>query len=192
MTYAILSMPWKTTIATLFFLTMVTGICTSIFVGKKQGRIKQVLLPVGTLAVSAMLLLYASVIRAERAPAHIPEVSLWFEQQPVIFPVLIVTSIAAFFIMVIMEEVKRRRNAITPSSVKESLDRLETGLCFSQPNGLVILSNYRMNELSHTLFDTALQNANLFWEALVGSDPANGAVRIASGEQPEFRLPQGL
>ena len=107
MTYAILSMPWKTTIATLFFLTMVTGICTGIFVGKKQGRIKQVLLPVGTLAVSAMLLLYASVIRAERAPAHIPEVSLWFEQQPVIFPVLIVTSIAAFFIMVIMEEVKR-------------------------------------------------------------------------------------
>ena len=191
MTYAILSMPWKTTIATLFFLTMVTGICTSIFVGKKQGRIKQVLLPVGTLAVSAMLLLYASVIRAERAPAHIPEVSLWFEQQPVIFPVLIVTSIAAFFIMVIMEEVKRRRNAITPSSVKESLDRLETGLCFSQPNGLVILSNYRMNELSHTLFDTALQNANLFWEALVGSDPANGAVRIASGEQPEFRLVDG-
>ena len=191
MTYAILSMPWKTTIATLFFLTMVTGICTSIFVGKKQGRIKQVLLPVGTLAVSAMLLLYASVIRAERAPAHIPEVSLWFEQQPVIFPVLIVTSIAAFFIMVIMEEVKRRRNAITPSSVKESLDRLETGLCFSQPNGLVILSNYRMNELSHTLFDTALQNANLFWEALVSSDPANGAVRIASGEQPEFRLVDG-
>ena len=191
MTYAILPMPLKTTIVTFLFLTMVTGICTSIFVGKKQGRVKQILLPVCTLAVSAMMLLYASIIRAERAPAHIPAISLWFEQQPVIFPLLIAAAIAAFFVMVITEEFKRRRNAITPSSVKESLDQLETGLCFSQPNGLVLLTNHRMNELSHTLFGTALQNANLFWDALVSGEPANGTVRIASGDQPEFRLADG-
>lgn len=191
MTYAVLSMPWKTTIATLLFLTMATGICTSIYVGKKQGRTKQLLLPVCTLAVAAILLLYASVIRAERAPAHIPAISLWFEQQPVIFPLLIAAAIAAFFAMVITEEFKRRRNAITPSSVKESLDQLETGLCFSQMNGLVLLTNHRMNELSHTLFDTALQNANLFWEALVSGEPTNGTVRIAGGEQPEFHLTDG-
>ena len=191
MTYAVLSMPWKTTIATLLFLAMATGICTSIFVGKKQGRVKQILLPVCTLAVAAMLLLYASIIRAERAPAHIPAISLWFEQQPVIFPVLIAAAIAAFFAMVITEEFKRRRNAITPSSVKESLDQLETGLCFSQPNGLVLLTNHRMNELSHALFGKALQNANLFWEALVSGEPVNGAVRIASGAQPELRLADG-
>ncbi len=191
MTYAILSMPWKTTIATLLFLTMTAGVCTSIYVGKKQGRVKQILLPVCTLAVSAMMLLYASVIRAERAPAHIPAISLWFEQQPVIFPLLIAAAIAAFFVMVITEEFKRRRNAITPSSVKESLDQLETGLCFSQPNGLVLLTNYRINELSHALFGMALQNANLFWEALVSSEPLNGIERIASGDQPEFRLADG-
>ena len=191
MTYAILPMPLKTTIVTFLFLTMVTGICTSIFVGKKQGRVKQILLPVCTLAVSAMMLLYTSVIRAERAPAHIPAVSLWFEQQPVIFPVLIAGAIATFFIMVITEEFKRRRNTITPSSVKESLDQLETGLCFSQPNGLVLLTNHRMNELSHTLFGTALQNANLFWETLVSGEPVNGTIRIASGDHPEFRLTDG-
>ena len=191
MTYAILPMPLKTTIVTFLFLTMVTGICTSIFVGKKQGRVKQILLPVCTLAVSAMMLLYTSVIRAERAPAHIPAVSLWFEQQPVIFPVLIAGAIATFFIMVITEEFKRRRNTITPSSVKESLDQLETGLCFSQPNGLILLTNHRMNELSHTLFDTALQNANLFWETLVSGETVNGTIRIASGDHPEFRLTDG-
>ena len=101
MTYAILPMPLKTTIATLLFLAMVTGICTSIFVGKKQGRVKLFLLPVCTLALAAMLLLYASVIRAERAPAHIPAVSLWFEQQPVSVPLLIAGAIAAFLIMFI-------------------------------------------------------------------------------------------
>ena len=191
MTYAVLPMSLKTTIVTFFFLTMVTGICTCIFVGKKQGRIKQILLPFCTLAVSLIMLLYTSVIRAERAPAYIPAVSLWFEQQPVIFPVLIVVAIATFLMMVITEEFKRRKNVITPSSVKESLDQLETGLCFSQSNGLVLLTNHRMNELSHALFGMALQNANLFWDALVSGDPVKGTVRMASGEQPEFRLADG-
>lgn len=190
-TYADLPMSLKTIIVTLFFLTMTAGICTSLIVGKKQGKVKLILLPVCTAVMAAMLLLYASVIRAERAPAHIPAVSLWFEQQPVMLPLLVWLAIAAFFVMVIIEDVNRRRTAITPSSIKESLDQLETGLCYAQPNGLILLTNHRMNELSHAIFGKALQNANLFWQALTTSPPVEGVERIASGEQPEFRLPDG-
>ena len=189
MTYASLPMALKTIIATLLFLTMVAGICTCLLVSKKQGWVKLILLPVCTAVVAAMLLLYASVIRAERAPAHIPAISLWFEQQSVIFSLLVWLAIAAFFGMVIAEEINRRRKAITPSSIKESLDHLETGLCFSQPNGLVLLTNHRMNELSHAIFGKALQNANLFWSALTSGQPVAGAERLASGQQPEFHLP---
>ena len=190
-TYASLPMAFKTIIATMFFLTMVAGICTCILVGKKQGKGKLILLPACTAVIAAMLLLYASVIPAERAPANIPAISLWFEQQSVIFPLLVWLAIAAFFGMVMMEERSRRKKAITPSSIKESLDRLETGLCFSQPNGLVLLTNHRMNQLSHAIFGKALQNAELFWQALVGEQPIAGVERIAAGEQPEFRLPDG-
>ena len=191
MTYATLPMVCKTIIATLFFLTLVAGICTSILVGRKQGMVKLLLLPVCTAVIAAMLLLYASVIRAERAPANIPAVSVWFEQQSVIFPLLVWLAITTFFIMVIVEEINRRQTAITPSSIKESLDQLETGLCFSQLNGLVILTNHRMNELSHAIFATALQNANLFWQALNSDQPVDDVERITSGQQPEFRLPDG-
>ena len=190
-TYASLPMNLKTIIVTLFFLTMIAGICTSLLVGKRQGRVKRILLPVCTAVVAAMLLLYASVIRAERAPAHIPSVSLWFEQQPVILLLLVWLAIAAFFVMVIVEEVNRRKTAITPSSIKESLDQLETGLCYAQPNGLILLTNHRMNELSHLIFGKALQNANLFWQALTETPPVEGVERIACGDQPEFRLPDG-
>lgn len=189
MTYASLPMHLKTIIATLLFLTMTAGICTCLLVGKKQGAVKLIALPVCTAVVAAMLLLYASVIRAERAPAYIPAISLWFEQQSVVFSLLVWLAIAAFFGMVIAEETNRRRKAVTPSSIKESLDQLETGLCFSQPNGLVLLTNHRMNQLSHALFGKALQNAELFWQALVCQEPVAGAVRITAGEQPEFRLP---
>ena len=191
MTYASLLMFVKTTIATLLFLTMVAGICTCLLVGKKQGKVKLILLPLCTAVMAAMLLLYASVIRAERAPAHIPAVSLWFEQQPVMLPLLVWMAIAAFFVMVIIEEVNRRKTAITPSSIKESLDQLETGLCYAQPNGLILLTNHRMNELSHVIFGKALQNVELFWQALTADPPVEGVERIASGEQPEFRLPDG-
>ncbi|MBE5780149.1 MAG: hypothetical protein E7331_12590, partial [Clostridiales bacterium] len=189
MTYASLPMHLKTVIATLLFLTMTAGICTCLLVGKKQGTVKLIALPVCTAVVAAMLLLYASVIRAERAPAYIPAVSLWFEQQSVVFSLLVWLAIAAFFGMVIAEETNRRKKAVTPSSIKESLDQLETGLCFSQPNGLVLLTNHRMNQLSHALFGRALQNAELFWQALVCQEPVAGVARIAAGEQPEFRLP---
>ena len=189
LTYAALPMFVKTIIATLLFLTMAAGICTCLLVGKKQGRVKLILLPVCTAVIAAMLLLYASVIRAERAPAHIPAVSLWFGQQSVIFSLLVWLAIAAFLGMVIVEENNRRKRAITPSSIKESLDHLETGLCFSQPSGLVMLTNHRMNELSHAIFGKALQNANLFWTALVSDQPVPGVERLASGEQPEFHLP---
>ena len=189
MTYASLPMFVKTIIATLLFLTMVTGICTCLLVGKKQGKVKLIILPVCTAIIAAMLLLYASVIRAERAPAYIPAISLWFERQSVIFSLLVWLAIAAFFIMVIVEEVNRRKNAIMPSSIKESLDHLETGLCFFQPNGLILLTNHRMNELSHVIFGKALQNANLFWTALVSGQPVAGVERLASGEQPAFHMP---
>ena len=191
MTFASLPMMVKTIIATLLFLTMVTGICACVLVGKKQGQIKQHLLAVGTAVIAAMLLLYASVIPAERAPAHIPAVSQWFEQRSVIFSMLVWLAIAAFFGMVIAEETGRRKKAITPSSIKESLDQLHTGLCFSQPNGLVLLTNHRMNALSHALFGKALQNADLFWSALTNAQPMEGVERLAAGEQPEFQLPDG-
>ena len=144
MTYASLPMTFKTIIVTVFFLTMTAGICICILVGRKQGRAKQLLLMLGTSVMAGMLLLYASVIRAERAPATIPAVSLWFEQQNVILPLLLWLAISVFLIMVVIDAVNQRKKAITPSSIKESLDQLETGLCFSQPNGLVLLTNHRM------------------------------------------------
>lgn len=190
-TFASLPMVFKTSICTLLFLAMAGGICLSFFVGSKQGKVKLILLPVFTSLLAVMLLLYASVIRAERAKPNIPDISLWFEQQPVLFPLLVALSILAFFAMVIAEEKQRLRNVITVSSIKESLDHLQTGLCFSYPNGLVLLTNHRMNVLSHAIFGKPLQNANLFWNALQNQESTDGVVRLKEGDQPEFALTDG-
>lgn len=186
--FASLPMGFKTLICTLLFLSMSGGICTSIFVGSKQGKAKQILLPLCTGLLAFMLLLYASVIRAERAKPNIPSISLWFEQQPIIFPLLAALVMIIILIMAALKELDRRKNAITVSSIKESVDHLQTGLCFSYPNGLVLLTNHRMNVLSHAIFGKPIQNANLFWNALQNQVPAEGTVRIQDGIQPEFAL----
>ena len=186
--YASLSMPFKTLLVTALFLSLCTGVCTSILVGRKQGKLCQLLLIMSTAALAAMMLLYTSIIPAERAKPNIPSIAIGFAELPILISVLLWLLILLYLVHVITAEIKRRSTAITLSSIKESLDHLQTGLCFSLPNGLILLSNHRMNELSHQLFGQPLQNANLFWKALQSGETASGVSRLSAGDHPEFSL----
>ena len=186
-----LPMHVKTLLVTTLFLSLCTGVCLNIIVGKKQGKLRQLLLIASTLALSIIMLLYASIIPAERAKPNIPSIVLRFTALPVVFPVLLFVIIIAFYVLIIHAEHARRKMAITLSSIKESLDHLQTGLCFSQKNGLVLLTNHRMNELSYTLFGRSIQNAHLFWQALCSSETSSHIKRLSSGEHPEFHLQDG-
>ncbi len=188
LSFASLSMPFKTLLVTALFLSLCTGVCTSILVGRKQGKLRQLLLILSTAALAAMMLLYTSIIPAERAKPNIPSIAIGFAELPILISVLLWLLILLYLLHVIAAEIKRRSTAITLSSIKESLDHLQTGLCFSLPNGLILLSNHRMNELSHQLFGQPLQNANLFWKALQSGETASGVSRLSAGDHPEFSL----
>ena len=188
LSFIALPMPAKTILVTLFFLTLCAGVCTCFVVGKKQGGLRFLLLLLFTASIGAVMLLYTSMIPAERAKPNIPAIAIRFSEWPVLLPTLLWLIALFYFLYVIRTEWMRRRMTITLSSIKESLDHLQSGLCFAQPNGLVLLTNHRMNELSHALFDLPLQNANLFWKALQNGNPRSGVVRLLGGNHPEFRL----
>lgn len=80
------------------------------------------------------------------------------------------------------------REAITPMSVKESLDTLPTALCCYWPDGLVKLSNTRMNELCLALTGAALSDAAAFWDALYSGTVAGAR---QGGNNPIAVLPDG-
>ena len=84
-----------------------------------------------------------------------------------------------------------RSNTLTRSSIKESLDQITTGLCFSEKNGRIILANHWMHALCHTLVGRDLQNAEQFWKTLSGGDVQHDVERLSSGSHPHFRLPDG-
>lgn len=184
-----LDMAVKTPLLTVLFLLCVTCVCTAILIGRKQGLPRLCLLTAESASLFFMLILYASVIPAERAKPDIPKISLWFSGQSLLIPLLICALISASILHCINREIKRRKSEISVSSIKESLDHLATGLCFSYPNGLVLMTNHKMNELCHTLFEKSLQNANLFWQALESDAPASGCERLPDSGMPVFRLP---
>ena len=74
-TYAALPMSLKTIIATLFFLTMTAGICTSLIVGKKQGKVKLILMPTTIKSKRSMM-------KMSRLTPRIQEIQKKYENDP--------------------------------------------------------------------------------------------------------------
>lgn len=79
-----------------------------------------------------------------------------------------------------------RKNRITRFSIKEGFDNLPSGLCFADPNGIIILCNRRMHELAQIFLGADLQHIFELRKAL--ETPASSIFRISP---MTYRLPDG-
>ena len=82
-----------------------------------------------------------------------------------IFAVVIVLA-AVHFIIALPREYRRRRNELSPFSIKEATDKLPMGVCFADPDGRVILCNNLFRRLSFVLCGHELQIAEDLEKAL--------------------------
>lgn len=89
----------------------------------------------------------------------------------------------AYTVWILVHVYRHKSSMITVSSIREGADSLPMGLCFSKPSGQPFLVNRKMEELSHSLCGTALQNAEQFWETVSLGDLTSRAQRcqIANG-----------
>ena len=88
---------------------------------------------------------------------------------PAVFAVLLLAEVVAELVLL-----RRLRSAklkdITPDSVKEALDALPDGVCFSARDGFPLLVNEQMGELAHDAFGVALLDERTLWERLSAGD----------------------
>lgn len=84
-----------------------------------------------------------------------------------------------------MIDLFRGRRRPSRASIKESCDNLPTGLCFAYANGLPILVNRRMYDLSLRLTGQDLQNADTFWKILTNGAFIPGAARVSAPGAPQ-------
>ena len=67
-----------------------------------------------------------------------------------------------------------RLDHITPDSVKEALDALPDGVCYSTTDGAPILVNARMDMLAHDAFGSPVKDEADLWRQLVDGDCRSG------------------
>lgn len=89
------------------------------------------------------------------------------------------------------EEIVYKKQAITKSSIKESVDNLPMGLSFSTDAGIVLLSNKVIENLSYRITGKDLQDAESFWQTITGDDLGKNIHRLVSGDNPTIRFEDG-
>ena len=77
---------------------------------------------------------------------------------------------AVHFAVALPREYRRKKNELSPFSIKEATDKLPMGICFADPNGRIILCNNRMRRLSFALCGHELQIKSDMENALSGPD----------------------
>ena len=83
-----------------------------------------------------------------------------------------------YFIRLFHRAKARRYMFLTPRSIRETIDFLPGGICFSAMNGTPILINHRMNDLVYRLTGHTIMNALLTWEQLRQVNSVNGCTRL--------------
>ena len=83
-----------------------------------------------------------------------------------IFACVIILA-AVHFAIAFPREYRRRKNELSPFSIKEATDELPMGICFADPSGRIILCNNRMRRLSFALCGHEPQIAADWESALV-------------------------
>ncbi|MGN1139160.1 MAG: sensor histidine kinase [Ruminococcus sp.] len=100
---------------------------------------------------------------------------------PYIAVVLWLIFSAAAEIAFLLYIYSNKKNMLTSSAFKDSLDALTDGVCFYLSDGQPLLVNAQMNKISGELFGNEIMNANSFFEDLK-SNNSGGKAHIISSE----------
>lgn len=172
----------------LFISLCIGGIC--IFLVLKRKRIGAGIITVLCFLFNmGILTLYTSYVKTIFMHRELAEIVKAVSEIPLIAVGIIWLIIVLIYGSFLMEEYHFYKNAVTHSAIKESLDHLNTGLCFAKSNGVILLTNHLMMRLGYLLTGEEIQNAELFWKVMKEGEVSKDVKRLSYGETPEFLLP---
>lgn len=191
MNYYDLSIPVRSLLILGLFLGLCVGGCVLPGVFRKKKIAPKMFVLSGMLLSGVFMIIYTAEARARLRNLVVPEISDWLCKQSILLPIFVFLFVLANTVWFVSKEYHFRKNTITRSSIREGVDKLDSGLCFYQNGGRVVLANKCMTDLSFAIIGRDLQNAELFWEILSGGEVKKGIQRLSDGSHPNFRLPDG-
>ena len=100
--------------------------------------------------------------------------------------VIIAVLVLIYSLLGFIKDFRNLKNEISPLSIKQALDNLNSGICFSDKQGRIILINRTMGELFYTVigsYPRTLSEIKTALERLEKTDSANG--------EEIYRFPDG-
>ena len=100
-----------------------------------------------------------------RSRAFLP-VTEWMFRSPWLVIAAIEAAFAALLCVSLIAVRRYRRKNLSQSAIKETVDMLPVGICFSKADGTVVLKNLLADSLCLELTGGSLNDANAFWESI--------------------------
>ncbi len=164
----------KAVVMFLLFISAVFSVCIFPFCYSKNSRLlHKILLPLAFLGSFLSAASLRTAIESEKNNFPASDYLQVFYTLPVFVFITIIAFSLIYCFFIVRKEFNRRKKSITSFSIKESIDNLPDGVCYAKENGLVILANHKINELSTTLWGKIFNDANKMWEALTKGEDIN-------------------
>ena len=181
----------KTWLMALLYIISCLSIVVLFLVFNRTRLAPKVLLPLCTLLSTTFVVFYATETRIVKFDREMLNYVQKFCEMPIIVCILPLVLCYFYTFFALVQYILDSNRVLSKGSIKESVDKLPTGLCFYHHNGRVILANDSINNLCHRIVGRDLQNAKLFWEILSCGEVLSEVERLESGDHPSFRLPDG-
>lgn len=160
------------------FLIAITSLC-NVFLSIV--RRTKVMIPIisAFISVFSSLALISLLVFIEKKEGHsYPSICLYFASAPLFLFILLIIIFLIFIIFVFFRILYLQNTQVSKRSIKESFDNLPSGICFFEKNGLLRLTNHKINSLYKMMFDEPLLNGMYFWEQLKNSTKSNKYEKI--------------
>lgn len=151
-------------------LLMIGSLCVLLLtVSQRRGKLPILLCALHALFDLCLLtLLLDAAYRVEWLPYDraYPSVVLWMTRLPCA-SVFAAEGLSLLLLLFHIFRILRFARAHpSAQSVKQTVDLLPTGICISDENGLILLSNLKMNEYLRTLTGSIYSGADALWQAI--------------------------
>lgn len=90
----------------------------------------------------------------------------WNLRLPVWLVIALLFFMSIFFVWSIILDIRSKKKSFSNSTVREAINNLPTGLCFSDTGGKVFLCNQSANEYAKKITGHIIYNTNDFWHEI--------------------------
>ena len=176
---------------TILFIEVCVAFCLTLWSFMQRPLLPKIISPVSAISAILFLLPYSAYIFAETQGVAVNGYSYIekFLNLPAISVILFTIADAVIISSLLIYFFIKIRHSISAFSVKESADKLKTGICFSYENGMIKLINHRMDELSRIITGKEMTNALDFINSIRNRECQPGTEVLSCDNDIMIHLP---